>query len=164
MAILKELHPMTGHGEWVFPSQWQKNKPIGKTTLLAALRGMGISDEEITPHGFRAWLGRFWTKFWVSTTILSSSSWRTWCVAQTVAPILTAYRLKPVCQTGHTLATKKASNSNRKERSPNHEGRSATHEFRKFDRSQVDAEKETLEMVLNDDRVTSHGLMILERW
>ena len=27
---------------------------MGKTTILAALRAMGISDEEMTPHGFRA--------------------------------------------------------------------------------------------------------------
>ena len=54
MTILKELEPMTRHGEWLFPHQWQKNQPIGKTTLLAALRGMGISGDEMTPHGFRA--------------------------------------------------------------------------------------------------------------
>ena len=54
MEILKELHTMTGHGEWVFPAMWQKNKPMGKTTLLAALRSMGIGEEEMTPHGFRA--------------------------------------------------------------------------------------------------------------
>ena len=27
---------------------------MGKTTLLAALRSMGIGQEEMTPHGFRA--------------------------------------------------------------------------------------------------------------
>jgi integrase len=54
MAILKKLHTYTGQGEWVFPSQWQKGEPMGKTTLLAALRGMGITGDEMTPHGFRA--------------------------------------------------------------------------------------------------------------
>jgi len=54
MEILKELHPLTGHGEYVFPASWQKGKPMGKTTLIAALRGMGIGQEEMTPHGFRA--------------------------------------------------------------------------------------------------------------
>jgi integrase len=54
MDILKELHILTGRGEYVFPAGWRKNKPMGKTTLLAALRGMGIGQEEMTPHGFRA--------------------------------------------------------------------------------------------------------------
>jgi integrase len=52
--ILKELHRFTGQGEWVFPAGWQKGKPMGKTTILAALRSMGIGPEEMTPHGFRA--------------------------------------------------------------------------------------------------------------
>ena len=54
MNILKDLHDLTGHQEWVFPSMRQRGKPMGKTTILAALRAMGISDEEMTPHGFRA--------------------------------------------------------------------------------------------------------------
>jgi integrase len=54
MAILQELHPLTGHGEWVFPSLRQKDEPMGKTTILAALRSIGITQEEMTPHGFRA--------------------------------------------------------------------------------------------------------------
>lgn len=54
MKILKDLRDLTGHQEWVFPSNYQKGQPMGKTTLLAALRGMGIDNEEMTPHGFRA--------------------------------------------------------------------------------------------------------------
>ena len=54
MAILKDLHALTGHGEWVFPALYQKGEPMGKTTILAALRGMGIGQDEMTPHGFRA--------------------------------------------------------------------------------------------------------------
>ena len=54
MAILKDLHDLTGHQEWVFPSMRQRGEPMGKTTILAALRAMGITDEEMTPHGFRA--------------------------------------------------------------------------------------------------------------
>jgi integrase len=54
MAILRELHPLTRQGEWVFPALYQKGQPMGKTTILAALRGMGITQEEMTPHGFRA--------------------------------------------------------------------------------------------------------------
>lgn len=54
MKILKDLHHMTGHQGWAFPSNYQKGQPMGKTTLLTALRGMGIDNEEMTPHGFRA--------------------------------------------------------------------------------------------------------------
>ena len=54
MKIVKDLHDLSGHQEWVFPSIHQKGEPIGKTTMLAALRGMGIESHEMTPHGFRA--------------------------------------------------------------------------------------------------------------
>ena len=54
MEILKDLHDLTGQGEWVFPSMNQKGEPMGKTSMLAALRGMGIGPDEMTPHGFRA--------------------------------------------------------------------------------------------------------------
>ena len=54
MKLLQELYAFTGNGEWVFPSQRQKGAPMGKTSMLAALRSMGIRDEEMTPHGFRA--------------------------------------------------------------------------------------------------------------
>ena len=54
MKLLQELYAFTGNGEWVFPSQRQKGGPMGKTSMLAALRSMGIRDEEMTPHGFRA--------------------------------------------------------------------------------------------------------------
>lgn len=54
MRILKTLYAYTGHQEWVFPHNWQKGKPMAKTALLAALRAMGITREEMTPHGFRA--------------------------------------------------------------------------------------------------------------
>lgn len=54
MEILHDLHKYTGNGEWVFPGQWQKGEHMGRSTILAALRGMGITEDEMTPHGFRA--------------------------------------------------------------------------------------------------------------
>ena len=54
MEIFREIHPLTGQGEWVFPHMWYKGDPMGKTTILAALRSMGIGKDEMTPHGFRA--------------------------------------------------------------------------------------------------------------
>ena len=52
--ILRRLHAVSGSKEWVFPHQWGKGGPIGRSTLLGALRAMGIRREEMTPHGFRA--------------------------------------------------------------------------------------------------------------
>lgn len=54
MTIVQELHKLTGNGEWLFPRLWEKSRPMGKTTMLAAIRGMGFTGEEMTPHGFRA--------------------------------------------------------------------------------------------------------------
>ena len=54
LSILRQLYAVTGSKEWVFPHQWGKAGPIGRSTLLGALRAMGISREEMTPHGFRA--------------------------------------------------------------------------------------------------------------
>ena len=54
MAILKDLYPLTGKDEYVFPSLRQNNRPINRGTLVAALRCMGIGTDEMTTHGFRA--------------------------------------------------------------------------------------------------------------
>ena len=56
VAILSELHPLTGHGRYVFPSTRtpRGDRPMSENTILAALRRMGIGKEEMTGHGFRA--------------------------------------------------------------------------------------------------------------
>ena len=54
LDILRQLHAVTGNKEWVFPHQWGKDRPIGRSSLLGALRAMGIRRDEMTPHGFRA--------------------------------------------------------------------------------------------------------------
>jgi integrase len=54
LAILKELHPLTGHGMFVFPSARGNSRPMSDNAILAALRRLGISKEEATGHGFRA--------------------------------------------------------------------------------------------------------------
>jgi Integrase len=87
MAILKELYLLTGHGHWVFPSQWQKNQPMGKTTLLAALRGMGISGDEMTPHGFRAMARTLLDEVLGERyDLIEHQLAHTWCAIPTVAP------------------------------------------------------------------------------
>jgi integrase len=54
LTILRELHPLTGHGRYVFPSARGAAKPLSENAILAALRRMGIDKEEMSGHGFRA--------------------------------------------------------------------------------------------------------------
>lgn len=54
VAILKELHPLTGHGRYVFPSARTGERPMSDNAILAALRRLGIGKDEMTGHGFRA--------------------------------------------------------------------------------------------------------------
>lgn len=54
ITILKELHILTGHGKYVFPSEHSNIRPMSENTVLFALRRMGFSKEEMTGHGFRA--------------------------------------------------------------------------------------------------------------
>lgn len=54
VAILKELHALTGHGRYVFPGR-DPQKPMSEAAINAALRRMGYDTKtEITGHGFRA--------------------------------------------------------------------------------------------------------------
>ena len=54
VEILKELQPLTGNGPYVFPSLRSKVRPMSNGAILAALRRMGYTTEEMTGHGFRA--------------------------------------------------------------------------------------------------------------
>lgn len=54
VTILRDIHPMTGHGLYVFPSLLTGERPMSENTIRAALRRMGYTNEDMTPHGFRA--------------------------------------------------------------------------------------------------------------
>jgi integrase len=54
VAILRDLHPLTGHGRYVFPSPRTGERPMSDNGVLAALRRMGFPSDEMTGHGFRA--------------------------------------------------------------------------------------------------------------
>jgi integrase len=54
IKILNELRPLTGDGQYVFPSARSKTRPMSDNAILAALRRAGIDKEEMTGHGFRA--------------------------------------------------------------------------------------------------------------
>lgn len=54
VAILRDLHALTGHGRYVFPGR-DPQKPMSGAAVNAALRRMGYDTKtEITGHGFRA--------------------------------------------------------------------------------------------------------------
>lgn len=54
VALLRELHALTGHGRYVFSGRDPK-KPMSEAAINAALRRMGYDTKtEITGHGFRA--------------------------------------------------------------------------------------------------------------
>jgi len=54
VAILLDLHPITGHGQFVFPSLRTGERPMSENTINAALRGMGYAADVHSAHGFRA--------------------------------------------------------------------------------------------------------------
>jgi integrase len=54
VALLKDLHAMTGHGKFVFPSVRTGARCMSENTVNAALRGMGYGKDVMTGHGFRA--------------------------------------------------------------------------------------------------------------
>ena len=56
IEIFTQLKPLTGHGRFVFPSERTPNgsRAMSDVALLAALRRMGFSKEEMSVHGFRA--------------------------------------------------------------------------------------------------------------
>lgn len=54
MEVLEELRTLNPQSDLVFPSSWVKGKPVSEGTMNSALRRMGFTKEECTPHGFRA--------------------------------------------------------------------------------------------------------------
>ena len=54
VEVLRDLHPLTGHFEYVFPSPRSPRRPMSNNAVLAAMRRMGIPKEVMCGHGFRA--------------------------------------------------------------------------------------------------------------
>ena len=54
LGILRDLHPYSGDGLYLFPSVRAKSAPISDMTLLAGLRRLGYAKEQMTVHGFRS--------------------------------------------------------------------------------------------------------------
>jgi integrase len=54
VAILRELHALTGAGRLAFPSLRSPQRPLSENTLNACYRRLGYGKDEVTSHGFRA--------------------------------------------------------------------------------------------------------------
>ncbi|HWX65439.1 MAG TPA: integrase arm-type DNA-binding domain-containing protein [Rhodanobacter sp.] len=52
VALLRELHPLTGHGKYVFPGERAIQRPMSDGTINAAFARMGFKGE-IVHHGLR---------------------------------------------------------------------------------------------------------------
>lgn len=54
LDLLRDLQPLTGHSAYVFPSLISAKRPMSENTLRVALRRLGYTNDDMTPHGFRA--------------------------------------------------------------------------------------------------------------
>jgi integrase len=65
IAILREVQPITGEHQYVFPSGRTNKRPLSDNALLAALRRMGFEQGSVTVHGFRS----------TASTMLNEQGW-----------------------------------------------------------------------------------------
>lgn len=54
VAVFRDLQPLTGRFEYVFPSMRGKGRPMSENTVNGALRRLGYDSDTMTGHGFRA--------------------------------------------------------------------------------------------------------------
>jgi integrase len=54
VAILRDLHAITGRGRLLFPSVRSSARCMSENTINAALRRLGFKQDEMTAHGFRS--------------------------------------------------------------------------------------------------------------
>ena len=65
LDVLREIHPLTGHGRYVFPSPRTDSRPMSSNAILSALRRMGFAKDEMSGHGFRS----------MASTLLNEQGW-----------------------------------------------------------------------------------------
>lgn len=75
VEILRELHPLTGRGRFVFPSLRGPKSPMSSGTLNAALRRLGYDKDTMTPHGFRS----------MASTLLHEQGWKSAVIERQLA-------------------------------------------------------------------------------
>jgi len=65
IEVLKEIQPLTGRDQYVFPSNRTITRPMSNNTINAALRRLGFTKDEMTAHGFRS----------MASTLLNEQGW-----------------------------------------------------------------------------------------
>jgi integrase len=67
VAILRQLRPLTGHGQYVFPSirSAAGKEPMSEGAIVATLRRLGYRKDEMCAHGFRG----------MASTMLNEHGW-----------------------------------------------------------------------------------------
>jgi integrase len=65
ITIFREIQALTGHAKYVFPSIRSPNRPMSNNAVLAALRRLGYTKDEMTGHGFRS----------MASTLLNEQGW-----------------------------------------------------------------------------------------
>ena len=53
IALLRSIHPLTGHGRYVFPGERSHDRPVSDNSVRSALYALGFGKEQ-SWHGFRA--------------------------------------------------------------------------------------------------------------
>ena len=53
IALLRAIHPLTGHGRYVFPGERSHERPLSDNSVRSALYSLGFGKEQ-SWHGFRA--------------------------------------------------------------------------------------------------------------
>ncbi|TDR27844.1 tyrosine-type recombinase/integrase [Hydromonas duriensis] len=71
VQLLKELHKLSGHNEYLFPSQNLRGKTMSNNTILYALYRMGYHSR-MTGHGFRGVASTFLKSDYVLTHVINS--------------------------------------------------------------------------------------------
>lgn len=64
LEILRELQPMTGDGQYLFPGT-ARGRPISENTISLALKDLGYAGDQMTVHGFRS----------MASTLLNEQGW-----------------------------------------------------------------------------------------
>ena len=54
ITALKRIEPITGRFPYVFPKERSRTRPMSDNGIRTALRTLGYSNQDMTPHGFRA--------------------------------------------------------------------------------------------------------------
>jgi integrase len=65
LAILQEIHALTGGGQYIFPGARTNGRPMSENTVNGALRRLGYAGDEMTGHGFRS----------MASTLLNEQGW-----------------------------------------------------------------------------------------